>query len=66
MFSGQMGQGRLPTFGEARTRLLAGIAARLGKPAEELRGWEDYDPITVDEEAYHISRGETGVRWAGD
>jgi hypothetical protein len=56
----------LPTFSEARARLLADIAARTGKPVDELRGWEDYDPITVDEEAYHMCRGHSGVRWAGD
>jgi len=66
MYAGQNGQERLPSFREARAQLLAGIADRMGKSVEALKGWEDYDPITVDEEAYHMSRGQTGVRWAGD
>lgn len=59
-------QSRLPTLGEARAILLQSIAQKLNKPVVDLRPWVDYDPIWVDEEAYHMSRGETGVRWAGD
>ncbi len=55
-----------PTYGEARSQLLADIAARLGKPVMELRGWEDYDPVTVDEAAHNMSKGRIGVVWTGD
>ncbi|MCP9448130.1 MAG: hypothetical protein NNA22_11270 [Nitrospira sp.] len=56
----------LPTYSEARTILLERAAARLGKMANELVPWDDYDPIAVDEAALHMSRGHSGVRWTGD
>lgn len=55
-----------PTTFEASRRLLEQIAQRLGKKRDELKPWVDYDPIAVDEQAYHMSRGQSGVRWAGD
>lgn len=42
------------------------IAEDLGKPYEDLEPWVDYDPIAIDDIAWHVHKGRTGVRYAGD
>jgi hypothetical protein len=42
------------------------IADDLGKPYEDLEPWVDYDPITIDEIAWQVHKGRTGVVWTGD
>lgn len=51
---------------EAKRKVLAQIAERKHLAVDDMKPWEDYDPIIVDEEAYHLAKGSKGVRWTGD
>lgn len=53
-------------YGTAMRSQKQAIADDLGKPIEELEPWVDYDPITIDEIAWQIHKGRTGVVWTGD
>lgn len=53
-------------YAEANRKQMKDIAYDLGKDVEDLEPWVDYDPITVDEIAWQLHRGRTGVRWTGD
>lgn len=53
-------------YGEAKRVKMQSIADDLGKDYEDLEPWVDYDPITVDEIAWQIHKGRTGVVWTGD
>ncbi len=58
---------QLPTWQEARKAKLREISIKTGKAISELVAWVDYDPITIDEDAYNMSRGRYGNKyWTGD
>jgi hypothetical protein len=42
------------------------IAEELGKDYEDLEPWVDYDPISIDEIAWQVHKGRSGVVWTGD
>lgn len=41
-------------------------AEELCKDIRELEPWIDYDPIAMDEIAWQIHKGRSGVVWTGD
>lgn len=53
-------------YSEAKSKLLAEVCRETGKTMEQLQPWVDYDPPSIDEEAYHLARGSSGTRWTGD
>lgn len=53
-------------YAEAKRMIMADLAQTKGIPVEELKPWVNYDPISIDEEAHHLARGSSGVRWTGD
>jgi hypothetical protein len=53
-------------YGEAKQKLLLEVAREKGKPRDQLQPWVDYDPPSIDEEAYHLAKGSSGIRWTGD
>ena len=50
----------------AKANQLQNRAEELCKPVNELEPWVDYDPITMDEIAWQIHKGRSGVVWTGD
>jgi hypothetical protein len=53
-------------YSEAKSKLLAEVCRVKGKTRDQLQPWVDYDPPSIDEEAYHLARGSSGTRWTGD
>lgn len=41
-------------------------AEELCKDVSELEPWVDYDPISMDEIAWQVHKGRSGVIWTGD
>lgn len=54
------------TYTSSKQAQKQSIADDLGKPVEDLEPWVDYDPITIDEIAWQVHKGRTGVVWTGD
>ena len=54
------------SFGDAKRQILQKMAETKGLRVEDMEPWDNYDPIIVDEEAYHLAKGSVGVRWTGD
>jgi hypothetical protein len=61
-----MTEGESMTYTEAKEQLLAEVCREKGKPRDQLKPWVDYDPPSIDEEAYHLAKGSSGTRWTGD
>jgi hypothetical protein len=54
------------SFSEAKENIKAAIAKDLKMDRKDLKPWEHYDPIDLDERAYQITKGLSGVVWTGD
>lgn len=53
-------------YSEAKSAQLRTRAEELCKPVTELEPWVDYDPIAMDEIAWQVHKGRSGVVWTGD
>jgi hypothetical protein len=53
-------------YSEAKAKLMLEVAREKVKPRDQLQPWVDYDPPSIDEEAHHLARGSSGIRWTGD
>jgi hypothetical protein len=66
MSLGDYNMSNVSKYSESKSAQLRNRAEEIGKAVAELEPWVDYDPITMDEIAWQVHKGRSGVVWTGD
>lgn len=66
MSLGDYNMSNISKYTDSKAAQMKTRAEELCKDVSELEPWVDYDPISMDEIAWQVHKGRSGVVWTGD
>lgn len=66
MSLGDYNMSNISKYTDSKAAQMKTRAEELCKDVSELEPWVDYDPISMDEIAWQVHKGRSGVIWTGD